>query len=127
MRDGGELFEESRTSRASTAAKTSSLRRRSSSHEIELIELARRAVGAPILIPVAGCDLEVAIEKPGHHDDLFEHLGRLRKRVEFAPGCSRDGTRKSRAPSGLEAVSVGVWYSHEAEIHHAATDTGNDL
>jgi hypothetical protein len=27
------------------------------------------------------------------------------------PGCNRDGTRKSRAPSGLELVRIGVWNS----------------
>jgi hypothetical protein len=35
------------------------------------------------------------------------------------PGCSRDGTRKSRAPSGDEAVMIGVWNSVNPWSHIA--------
>ena len=33
------------------------------------------------------------------------------------PGCSRTGTRKSRAPSGVERVSVGVSISRKSRAN----------
>ncbi len=51
--------------------------------DVELIELARRAVGARIFVAEAGCDLEIAVEARDH-DQLFELLRRLRQRVELA-------------------------------------------
>ena len=51
--------------------------------QIELIELARRAVGAGVLVAEAGRDLEVAVEARDH-DQLLELLRRLRQRVEFS-------------------------------------------
>ena len=51
--------------------------------EIELVEFARAAVGAGVLVAEAGRDLEIAVEA-GDHDQLLEHLRRLRKRVELA-------------------------------------------
>ena len=51
--------------------------------QIELVELAGRAVGARILIAKAWRDLEVAVEA-GDHDQLLELLRRLRQRVEFS-------------------------------------------
>src|SRR3546814_12919214 len=51
--------------------------------EVELVELARRAVGAAVLVAKAGRDLEVAVEA-GDHQKLLEHLRRLRQRVELA-------------------------------------------
>jgi hypothetical protein len=77
--------------------------------EIELVELARRAVGARVFVAEAGRDLEVAVEAR-HHQQLLELLRRLRQRVELAR-MQRDGTRKSRAPSGEDAVRIGVWNS----------------
>src|SRR3546814_3556537 len=50
--------------------------------EVELVELARRAVGAAVLVAKAGRDLEVAVEA-GDHQMLLEHLRRLRQRVEL--------------------------------------------
>jgi hypothetical protein len=51
--------------------------------EIELVEFARATVGAGILVAEAGRDLEIAIEARDHQQ-LLEHLRRLRERVEFA-------------------------------------------
>ena len=39
----------------------------------------------------------------------------------------RDGTRKSRAPSGLEAVRMGVAELEKARLHHLLAHGGNDL
>src|SRR3546814_2311172 len=51
--------------------------------EVELIEFAGRAVGARILVAEAGRDLEIAVEARDHQQ-LLEHLGSLRQRIEFA-------------------------------------------
>src|SRR3989475_584579 len=50
--------------------------------EVELVELARRPIGAAVLVTEARGDLEVAIE-PGDHEELLELLRRLRQRVEL--------------------------------------------
>ncbi len=51
--------------------------------EIELVELARAAVGAAVFVAEAGRDLEVAVEAR-HHEQLLELLRRLRQGVELA-------------------------------------------
>ena len=51
--------------------------------EIELIKLARQAVGARVLVAKTRRDLEVAVEAR-HHQQLLVLLRRLRQRVEFA-------------------------------------------
>ena len=51
--------------------------------EVELVEFAWRAVGARVLVAKAGRDLEIAVEARDH-DQLLEHLRRLRERVELA-------------------------------------------
>ena len=51
--------------------------------EVELVELAGRAVGARVLVAEARRDLEVAVEA-GRHQQLLELLRRLRQRVELA-------------------------------------------
>ena len=51
--------------------------------DVELVELARRAVGAGVLVAEAGRDLEVAVEA-GDHQQLLELLRRLGKGVELA-------------------------------------------
>ena len=93
--------------------------------EIELIELARRAVGAGVFIPVAGGDLEIAVETR-HHDDLFEHLRGLRKRVKFAGMASRGHEEIARA-FGAGCRQRWSLIFHEAQIHHAAADAGYDF
>ena len=50
---------------------------------IELVELAGRAVGARVLVAKAWRDLEIAVEARNHHK-LLELLRRLRQRVELA-------------------------------------------
>ena len=64
--------------------------------EIELIELAGRAVGARILVTEAGRDLEIAVEA-GDHDQLLELLRGLRQRVEFARMQARRHEKVARA------------------------------
>ena len=49
--------------------------------DIELVELSGRTVGACILIPETGSDLEIPVES-GDHQQLLELLRRLRKRVK---------------------------------------------
>jgi len=56
--------------------------------DVELVELARAAVGARVLVTKAGCDLKVAIE-PGDHIELLILLRCLRQRVEPARVQSR--------------------------------------
>ena len=51
--------------------------------QIELIELARRAVGARILVAETWRDLKIPVET-GNHDQLLELLRRLRQGVEFS-------------------------------------------
>src|SRR5581483_2678010 len=50
--------------------------------EVELIELARRAVRTPVLVAETRCDLEIAVEPRGHQE-LLELLRRLGQRVEL--------------------------------------------
>ena len=78
--------------------------------EVELVELARRAVGARVLVAEAGRDLEVAVEA-GDHQQLLELLRRLRQRVELArDGCGSAPGSRARPPGEL-AVRIGVWNS----------------
>ena len=64
--------------------------------DVELIELARRAVGARILVAEARRDLEIAIEAR-HHDELLELLRRLRQSVELAGMDARRHQKVARA------------------------------
>ena len=68
--------------------------------DVELRELGL-AVGAQVLVAEAAGDLEVAVEA-GDHQELLVELRRLRQRVERARVRPRLGTRKSRAPSGVD-------------------------
>jgi hypothetical protein len=51
--------------------------------QVDLVELARAAVGARSFVPEARGDLEVALDA-AHHEQLFELLGSLRQRVKLA-------------------------------------------
>jgi hypothetical protein len=85
--------------------------------EIELVEFAGRAIGAGVLVAEAGGDLEIAVEA-GDHDQLLEHLRRLRERVEFAgwTRLGRDSRARLRAGGGQDRrLELG-----EASFHHAA-------
>ena len=83
--------------------------------DVELAEL-ELPVRPEILVPEAGRDLVVAVEA-GDHEELLEDLRRLRQREE-RPGCSRTGTRKSRAPSGVAARQARRPDVEEAELLH---------
>ena len=63
--------------------------------EVELIELARRTVGARVLVAEAGRDLEIAVET-ACHKQLFILLRRLRKRVKFAGVQARRHNKVAR-------------------------------
>ena len=64
--------------------------------DVELVELAGRAVGAGVLVAEARRDLEVAVEA-GDHDQLLELLRRLRQRVELARVQARRHQEVARA------------------------------
>ena len=64
--------------------------------DVELVELARQAVGARILVAEARRDLEVAIEA-GHHQELLVLLRRLRQGVELAGVNARRHQEVARA------------------------------
>ena len=79
--------------------------------DVELGELGL-AVSTQVLVPEAAGDLVVALDARDH-EQLLEQLRRLRQCVERCRGCNRDGTRKSRAPSGVDRVSNGVSMSRK--------------
>ena len=64
--------------------------------DVELIELARQAVGARVLVAETRRDLEVAVEAR-HHQELLVLLRRLRQRVELAGMNARRHQEVARA------------------------------
>ena len=92
--------------------------------EVELVELAGRAVGAGVLVAEAGRDLEVAVEA-GHHQELLELLRRLRQRVELAgvhAARHQVVARALRRARGQDRrLELG-----EARLDHPAADAGDD-
>ena len=102
--------------------------------DVELREL-RAAVGARVLVAHAVRDLEVAVEARDHQQ-LLELLRRLRQRVDVARLERATGTMKSRAPSGVDLIRIGVststkpfaWCTSEIALssfermHHAVVD-----
>ena len=64
--------------------------------EVELVELAGRAVGARVLVAEARRDLEIAVEARDHQQ-LLELLRRLRQRVELAGMHARRHQEVARA------------------------------
>ena len=74
--------------------------------EVELIKLARAPVRPGILVAEAGRDLEITVEARDH-DQLLEHLRRLREGVEF-PRMHPAGYEIVALPSGELAVRIGV-------------------
>ena len=60
--------------------------------DVELIELARQAIGARVFVAKAGRDLKIAVEAR-HHQKLLILLRRLRQRVE-APGMNARGNEE---------------------------------
>ena len=78
VREGGEHVAQDRLHRAQHVVL------RDEAHlQVELVELARQAVGARVLVAKARRDLEVAVEAR-HHQQLLVDLRRLRQRVELA-------------------------------------------
>ena len=76
--------------------------------EVELVELARQAVGARVLVAKTRRDLEVAVEAR-HHQQLLVLLRRLRQRIELArmnprrhQEVARAFRRRRRQDRGLE-------------------------
>src|SRR5260221_5599450 len=63
---------------------------------IELVEFARRAVGARGFVAKTRRDLEIAVE-PRHHDELLELLRRLRQGVELSGMQARRHEKVARA------------------------------
>ncbi len=63
---------------------------------VELIELARQAVGARVLVAEARRDLEIAVEAR-HHQQLLVLLRGLRQRVELAGVDARGDEEVARA------------------------------
>ena len=93
--------------------------------EIELVELAGRAIGARILVAEAGRDLEIAVESR-HHQQLLEHLRRLRERVELA------GMNAARHQIVARALGAGRGQDRrlefgEAALDHAPADAGDHV
>ena len=93
--------------------------------EIELVELAGRAVGARVLVAEAGRDLEIAVEARDHQQ-LLELLRRLRQGVEIAgmqPRRHQEVAGSFRALGGqdrrLELAKV--------LLDHAPADGGDDV
>ena len=92
--------------------------------EIELVELARRAIRAGGFIAETRRDLEVTV-KPGNHEQLLELLGSLGQGVEFArvvTGRHQKVPRAFRAGGGENrGLELG-----KARLDHTAAEAGND-
>ena len=93
--------------------------------QIELVELAGRAVGARVLVAEARRDLEIAIEAR-HHDELLELLRRLRQRVELSRMDARRHQIVARAFRRRRGQDRRLEFE-EALLLHAAADRIDDL
>ena len=93
--------------------------------EIELVELAGRAVGAGVLVAEAGRDLEVAVEARDHQQ-LLELLRRLRQGVELAGMEAARHQEVARALGRARGQDRRLELG-EALLDHAAADAGDDL
>ena len=90
--------------------------------DVELGEL-RLPVGPEVLVAVAAGDLVVALQ-PATISSCLNSCGDCGSAYQV-PGCSRTGTRKSRAPSGVDRVSVGVSTSRKPWlVHHLVGQVG---
>ena len=69
---------------------------RESHLHIKLVELTRAPVASGVLVPEAGCDLEISVDT-GHHQKLLELLGCLGKCIELAGVLTRRNEVVSRA------------------------------
>ena len=87
---------------------------------VELHELVL-AVGAQVLVAQAAGDLVVAVDA-ADHQQLLEQLRATAAARRTLPGTWRDGTRNSRAPSGVDGMSIGVSTSTKPWRSMAAAD-----
>ena len=93
--------------------------------DIELVELAGRAIGAGVLVTKARRDLEIAVEARNHHK-LLELLRRLRQRVELARVQARRHEKIARALGRRRGQDRRLEF-HEAGFGHAPADRRDDL
>ena len=93
--------------------------------EIELVEFARRTISARVFVAEAGRDLEIAIET-GNHQQLLEHLRRLRQRVELARMDAAGHQIVARAFGARRGQDRRLEFG-EALIDHPATNRRNHL
>ena len=92
--------------------------------QVELVELAGRAVGARVLVAKAGRDLKIAVEAR-HHEQLLVLLRRLRQGVELARVQAR-GHQKIAGALGRARGQDRRLELDEALLLHAPADRGDD-
>ncbi len=92
---------------------------------IQLIEFARGAVAARVLIAEARCDLEITV-KPGGHEKLLELLGRLRQGIKLAGVFSCRNKIVARALRG-GCGENGGGYLKKAVRRHRLAQRRNDV
>jgi hypothetical protein len=93
--------------------------------QVELVELARQAVGARVLIAEARRDLEVAVET-GDHQQLLVLLRRLRKRVELA-WMDAAGNQEVARALGRRGCQDRCGIFGKTSIFHAIAHIADDL
>ena len=93
--------------------------------EVELVEFARAAVGAAVLITETGRNLEIAVESRNHHQ-LLELLWRLRQRIELAwmQACRHQEVARAFRRRGRQDRRLEFGKTLR---HHAGADRLNDL
>ncbi len=93
--------------------------------EVKLVEFARQAVGARVLVAEAGRDLEITVEAR-HHDQLLVDLRRLRQGVELALVKTRRHEEVARA-LGRGGRQDRRRIFGKARLAHGAAHLGDDL
>ena len=93
--------------------------------EVELVEFARAAIGAAVLVAETGRNLEIAV-KSGHHHQLLELLRRLRQRIELAgmKACRHQEVARALRRRGRQDRRLEFG---ETLRHHAGADRLDDL
>ena len=86
---------------------------------VELIKLARQAVGARVLVAKTWRDLEVAVEAR-HHQQLLVLLRRLRQRVEFSGMNARRHQEVARAFRRGRRQDRGLEFEEALLLHPLA-------
>ena len=92
---------------------------------VELVELARRAVGAGVFVAETGRDLEIAVEARDHRQ-LLELLRRLRQGVEFSGVQARGHEEVARALGAGRGQDRGLIFG-KALFGHAAAQGRDHL